>query len=178
MRLFVALVPPEGLRRDLERRGEELRGLCRRGRVVPWENIHLTLAFLGETDRRDAVERAMGRAAGAPFSLHTARPGWFPGKKGELWWMGVEVSPPLLALRRRLVRGLGEEGVWMDDRKPFRPHLTLGRDLCPMDGAGLEGWAAACPVGVWRVREMTLMESQRDAGGLRYIPLSRHPLKK
>ena len=163
MRLFVALVPPEGLRRDLERRGEELRGLCRRGRVVPWENIHLTLAFLGETDRRDAVERAMGRAAGAPFSLHTARPGWFPGKKGALC---------------RLARGLTEAGVWMDDRKPFRPHLTLGRDLCPMDGAGLEGWAAACPVGVWRVREMTLMESRRDAGGLRYIPLSRHPLKK
>lgn len=178
MRLFVALVPPEGLRRDLERQGRGLRALCERGRMVPWENIHLTLAFLGETERRAGAERAMARAAGAPFSLRTARPGRFSGKKGDLWWMGVEESPPLLALRRRLVRALGEEGVWLDDAKSFRPHLTLGRDLRPLPGADLAAWAAACPQHCWRVGALTLMESRREEAGLRYIPLSRCPLEK
>lgn len=178
MRLFVALVPPEELRRDLERQGRGLRALCQRGRMVLWENIHLTLAFLGETDRRAGAERAMERAAGAPFSLPTTRPGRFSGKKGDLWWMGVEERPPLLALRRRLVRALGEEGVWLDDAKSFRPHLTLGRDLRPLPGADLTAWAAACPTCTWRVEELILMESRRDEGGLRYIPLSHRPMGK
>ena len=121
MRLFVALVPPEGLRRDLERRGAELRGLCRRGRVVPWENIHLTLAFLGETDRRDAVERAMGRAAGAPFSLHTARPGLHPGHEPRRTLLPTELtmeeSEELARLWFRKLEGLCR----------FRPALALDR---------------------------------------------------
>lgn len=121
MRLFVALVPPEGLRRDLERRGEELRGLCRRGRVVPWENIHLTLAFLGETDRRDAVERAMGRGAGAPFSLHTARPGLHPGHEPRRTLLPTELtmeeSEELARLWFRKLEGLCR----------FRPALALDR---------------------------------------------------
>lgn len=178
MRLFVALVPPEELRRALERQGRGLRALCERGRMVPWENIHLTLAFLGETDRLVGARRAMARAAGAPFSLRTACPGRFSGKKGDLWWMGVEESPPLLALRRRLVRALEEEGVWLDDTKPFRPHLTLGQDLRPRPGADLTAWADACPRRDWRVGELTLMESRRDEGGLHYIPLARRPLEK
>ena len=178
MRLFVALVPPEEFRRDLERQGRGLRALCQRGRMVPWENIHLTLAFLGETDRRAKAERAMERAAGAPFSLHITRPGRFSGKKGDLWWMGVEVCPPLLALRRRLVRSLGEEGMWLDDTKSFRPHLTLGRDLRPLPGADLTTWAAACTPGAWQTEELILMESRRDESGLRYRPLSRCSMEK
>lgn len=179
MRLFVALVPPEKLRRMLEERGRRLRECCQSGRVVPQEKIHLTLAFLGETDRRQAVERAMAWAGGASFSLTTASPGRFPGKKGDLWWMGVEACPPLLALRRRLVRALGEEGVWLDDTKPFRAHLTLGRDLRPLPGADLTAWAAGCPPRQWRVKELTLMESRQDSDGrLRYIPLFRYGLGK
>ena len=176
MRLFVALVPPEEVQRRLEAEGRALRGLCGGGRMVPRENLHLTLAFLGETDCRRAVERAMARAAGAPFSLATAPPGRFPGRRGELWWMGVAERPPLLALRRRLVRALGEEDVWLDDAKPFRPHITLGRDLRPLPGAELSAWAAACPAASWQVTAMTLMESRREADGLRYIPLFRCPL--
>ena len=178
MRLFVALVPPEKLRQSLEQQGKRLRALCRSGRMVPWERIHLTLAFLGETDRRRAVERAMDRAAGAAFSLHIAGPGRFPGKRGDLWWMGVEESPPLHALRRRLVRALKEEGVGMEGTEAFRPHITLGRDLRPRTEADLEGWAASCPTGTWRVGEMTLMESRRADGGLCYIPLCRRTLEK
>ena len=176
MRLFVALVPPEGLRRALEEEGKALRTLCGRGRMVPRENLHLTLAFLGENDRRRAVERAMVRAAGAPFSLATAPPGRFPGRKGELWWMGVEKRPPLLALRRRLVWALGEENVWLDDTKPFHPHITLGRDLRPLPGADVSAWAAKCTAEPWQVTALTLMESRREADGLRYIPLFRFPL--
>lgn len=177
MRLFVALVPPEALRRMLEGQGKVLRDRCMSGRMVPWENIHLTLAFLGETGRLQAVERAMKSSAGASFSLRTASPGRFPGKKGDLWWVGVEESPPLRALRRRLVRALEEEGVWLDDAKPFQAHLTLGRNLRPLPGADLTVWTAACPVSQWRVEELTLMESRRTSGGsLRYIPLLRCPL--
>lgn len=179
MRLFVALTPPARLQRELERQAVRFRGLCRGGRLVPRENLHLTLAFLGETDRRPAVEAAMTAAAGAPFVLRTAPPGRFPGKRGDLWWMGVEEAPPLLALRRRLVRALGEAGVWLDDAKPSRPHITLGRDLRPEPGADLRAWAAGCPPRSWRVETLTLMESRPNPGGApRYIPLFHCPLRE
>lgn len=178
MRLFVALIPPEELRRDLERQGQRLQALCGRGKMVPWENIHLTLAFLGETDRGSGVERAMKRAAGAPFSLRTTCFGRFPQKKGEIWWMGVEESAPLLALRRRLVQALGEEEVWLDDSRPFQPHLTLGRGLKPENGTDLVPQLFFSPSNTWHVEEVALMESRRDAGVLKYTPLVRLPLKE
>ena len=178
MRLFIAVDLPEPWKDALDQAARRLAAGSRQGTFTRRENFHLTLAFLGETDRRRAAERAMDRAAGAPFSLATAPPGRFPGRRGELWWMGVEARPALLALRRRLVRALREEGVWLDDAKPFRPHITLGRDLRPLPGAELAAWAASCPAEPWQVRAMTLMESRREADGLRYIPLYRAPLMR
>ena len=51
-----------------------------------------------------------------------------------------------------------------------------GRPSLP--GADLTAWAAACPTCTWRVEELILMESRRDEGGLRYIPLSHRPMGK
>ena len=68
MRLFVALVPPESLRRDLDAALAPARDSIR-GRWVPWENLHFTLAFLGEVDGAqlpevtEAVSRAVAHHA-------------------------------------------------------------------------------------------------------------------
>lgn len=177
MRLFFALVPPEELCRALDRAARQLAAGCGRGRPVRRENLHLTLAFLGETERRRRAEAAMDRALVPAFPLRTAHPGRFSGRDGALWWVGFAPSPPLLEFRRRLAEALEEEGLWYDP-KPFRAHLTLGRGLSPRPEFDLEAWGAQLPGRRWWVDRAVLMESRREAGGLRYIPLRTWALRK
>ena len=73
MRLFIAvsLSPPvrEALlaaQRELRRQG--------RGAFPPPENLHLTLAFLGETDRPAQAEAALNAVSGRPFLWRWAAP--------------------------------------------------------------------------------------------------------
>lgn len=44
----------------------------------------------------------------------------------DLWWAGIENSPPLQAVSKRLRRALSEADVPFD-RKKFSPHITLMR---------------------------------------------------
>ena len=68
-RLFVALEPPEPVRRRIAALAEELRrGAGQAGDEVRWvrpENVHLTLQFLGAVpdERVAAVEAAVREAA-------------------------------------------------------------------------------------------------------------------
>jgi 2'-5' RNA ligase len=97
VRLFVAVVPPEGVlehldeflsvRRDPSDRGDGLRW------TVP-DQWHLTLAFMENVAERhldDLVER-LGRAAPrrTPFELGFAGGGAFPNAgRAKVLWLGV-----------------------------------------------------------------------------------------
>ena len=55
MRLFIAVSFPAPLREQLRQAAGRLQGQCLRGRFTLTDNFHLTLAFLGETERRAAA---------------------------------------------------------------------------------------------------------------------------
>ena len=66
MRLFVAAALPESWKDALDRAARALADQGVRGNFTRRENYHLTLVFLGETDRLDDVIAAMdtgGRTA-------------------------------------------------------------------------------------------------------------------
>ena len=63
MRLFIAVSFPAPLREQLRQAAGRLQGQCLRGRFTLTDNFHLTLAFLGETERRAAAEAAMDRVS-------------------------------------------------------------------------------------------------------------------
>ena len=118
MRLFIAvsLSPPvrEALlaaQRELRRQG--------RGAFPPPENLHLTLAFLGETDRPAQAEAALNAVSGRPFSLAVGGP---PGHFGDLWWAGIQADKALEALALSLQADLRARGFAVEDR-PFQPHI-------------------------------------------------------
>ncbi len=125
MRLFVALPCPQAVRGALA-------ALAMRQRGVGWaprEQIHLTLAFLGETppDAYEEIRDALAAVGGGPFPLAVRGVGVFP-PRGEprVLWAGLDDSPPLVALRRRVAAALAAAGVESEARK-FSPHLTLAR---------------------------------------------------
>jgi 2'-5' RNA ligase len=99
------------------------------GRAVPADNIHLTLAFLGDVpeERVPQLESIARSVPGRIFNLRLDRLGSF--KQARVGWIGCEaMHPDLVALERELAQGLRAAGFGLDDR-PFAPHVTLARKI-------------------------------------------------
>ena len=133
IRTFIALPLPADWTEALGYAISELQNALPSG--VRWVNpsgIHLTLKFLGPTDPNLAnrIIAAMDRQFDAPAvpQLTLAGLGTFPtGRNPRVIWAGVSGDPVTLdALHQRAedaATGLG----WPAEKRPFRPHLTLGR---------------------------------------------------
>jgi len=184
-RLFVALEPPEAVRRRLGAIAAELRrGAARAADEIRWvepERIHLTLQFLGAVpeERIAAIERALRLAAGAarPLALEVRGAGGFPNaRRPRVLWAGVEGDLAALgALVADVGRRLGPLGFPPEDR-PFSPHLTLGRARDGRGAPGLGGGlarAAQVDGAPWRATELVLFESHLSPRGPRYEALAR-----
>jgi 2'-5' RNA ligase len=96
---------------------------------VPTENLHITLAFLGNVDARqqDCVERIAEAIVSPSFEFTLDHFGYRPGSR-VLWFAPSEVSAPLMLLANVLSAGARECGLSLDAR-PYRPHLTLMRKV-------------------------------------------------
>lgn len=122
MRLFIA-IPLSNTAKDTVRRIQNtFRAAGVRGNYTSPENLHLTLAFIGEYGDPDEVLDALETVEFEPLPLVMDRLGRFD----DLWWTGFADSPDLNALVKRLRRALAEAGIPYD-RKKFMPHVTILR---------------------------------------------------
>ncbi|MCL1846556.1 MAG: RNA 2',3'-cyclic phosphodiesterase [Coriobacteriia bacterium] len=132
MRLFIAIDFNEETKSALFETATELMRQANAGRIVPLDNFHLTLVFLGETERLQQVQEAMTvacRAAlTAPLQVRLRGIGSFPGHKGKghTWWVGVEDNPALTTLVATLTEELRAAGFALEKRS-YKPHITLAR---------------------------------------------------
>lgn len=164
MRLFFALALPVEVRAELAAFQARARAVAKGSWPAP-ENLHLTLAFLGDQPE-GALPRLMEvgqRVAAGHGVLHlrTAGLGGFPrASRARVLWLGLEAEPRLQLLAARLREGLRHEGFDPDD-KPFTAHLTLARLATPTDiaafGAGPQGMG-------FEARELTLFRSHLGSG--------------
>jgi 2'-5' RNA ligase len=188
LRLFVALEPPDLVRRRVAAIRKELeRAAGRAAAEVKWvapDNVHLTLQFLGAVpEERLADIQAAVVAAGtavAPFQLDVQGTGGFPTpRRPRVLWAGVggELAP-LASLVGELGRTLAPLGYPPEERA-FSPHLTIGR---ARDAHGVPGLAAAlthgadAPAARWPVSEVVLFSSHLSPRGPTYEALLRAPL--
>ena len=164
MRLFIAIRLTKAMKDALRDVQSELYARGVRGNFTPEENLHLTLAFIGEYPDADAAAEALGGVSFAPFTLRLAGLGCF----GDLWWAGTDRSEELSALARRVRRALSESGIPFD-RKRFSSHITLLRKA---RGAVPPVAPAACAMSV---EAISLMRSDRGKHGMLYTELARIP---
>ena len=160
MRLFIAINLSPEMKNTLTdaQRAMYHRGV--RGNFTPEENLHLTLAFIGEYPSADAVMDALSSVTFTPFDLALDGVGRF----GELWWAGLRESTALTAVVRRVRRALAESGIPFD-RKRFTPHITLIRKAS-RDAAGI----TIAPI-TMTVRTVSLMSSRRGRNGMIYTEI-------
>ncbi len=169
-RLFFALWPDEGLAREFHHCGA---GLTRdgQGRRLPWEKLHLTLAFLGpcSEEQQACVEALAESIQLPPFTITMDRLGHWP--KPQVVWLGAKAPDPLKQLVAAINRGLPACGLRAENR-PYVPHMTLLRkrrrapdlpEVEPID---------------WAVRDFCLAVSESLPEGVRYRVLRRWGLKQ
>ena len=177
MRLFIAINFGENELDAFEAARDRLRERAGRANYSRRENLHLTLAFLGEQPQArlpDARAAMLAAAAGSqPFTLRFERSGRFRREGGDIWWLGAADCPALTALQSRLASELRARGFALEDRR-FYPHLTLARRVFgAADPRSLLAGAVPC-----RVSGMSLMLSERPEGKLTYTELFRAPFPR
>jgi 2'-5' RNA ligase len=125
LRLFCALRLPAGTIRELVAWQE---GALVRGRRVPPENLHVTLAFLGSRPASEVpriTEALRASAAGAGGMRLAVRR--YSETRGVGMLELADEGGCAAALAGRLHRSLEELGVYEREARPWLPHVTVVR---------------------------------------------------
>lgn len=126
-RFFVALpLPDEARDRLIAAQPPAIAGM----RILPLEELHLTVHFLGEVapDDLDAVRSALATVKTPPFTIALQGIGQFPSERhAKVLWAGVEANAELLALHRSIATVLAEAIGFRPEERPYSPHVTLAR---------------------------------------------------
>lgn len=161
VRLFIAISLDEHILDAVGAMQEELRRNRVRGNFTKTENLHLTLAFIGEYGDPDRVLDALRPLRFEPMQLRLEGFGSF----GDLYWCGLAKNEELAGCVRRLRRALSESGIPFD-RKRFAPHITLlRRAVC----AGMPG--VTVPQASMTAERISLFRSDRGKSGMIYTEL-------
>ena len=119
----------------------------------------------------------------SPFELEFSTIGTFGGREGlRIMWVGIAGDVLRLeALVRAVNAALAVVG-FEPERRPFRPHLTLGRvrdEISTRQRAEIEVAVGkmAVPPGSWRTTQVSLMRSRFTAQGARYEVVATFPLR-
>jgi 2'-5' RNA ligase len=185
MRLFVAFEVPEPQRRDLRRRADGVRDRLPRARWADFENVHLTLLFVGETPEAEVPGFSSAlRQAFAPFppqELRLAGGGTFPpGRPARVAWVGVEAPEELAALQEAVTQAAVDALGFTPEERAFHPHVTLARCPDPWRREAIDKFKAAFtgPIGAPFVAgHGVLFESKLSPKGAHYREVAAFPLE-
>ena len=185
MRLFVAVTFDETTKSRLTAVQNRIKTQSVRGNFSRPENFHLTLVFIGEvTPGLVPAVIAIVNDAIPPnevqvFSLCFSRAGCFRHSGKELWWIGPDTANDseahtginvLAGVRQLIGNSLDAAGIHYD-RRPFRVHVTLGREIKSSAPIVLDAGTIMAPI-----TRISLMQSENIKGRLVYTEIFGHEL--
>ena len=167
MRCFIAAWPDPLTRVALTAVSDDVRQRVAHRRATRIDDLHLTLAFIGNLDDEDAfaVADAIAKVRFRPFTWRLDTLGLFDD--AGVVWVGAARPPvkPLIALTARARAVL--DGFGLDyDRRPLAPHVTLLRGVRRFE-------IERVPPIVWRLDSIALYHSAPIAKAARYARVVR-----
>ena len=163
MRLFIAIELENRIKDELCMIQKRIRLQGMKGNFTTRENMHLTLAFIGEYSDPEYVSDVLNDVMLEPMKIALDGFGCFK----DLYWIGLKEDKGLTENVKRIRKALSDNGIPFD-RKKFVPHITLARKIeydkalpsdCP--------FPAAMDVGY-----ISLMRSDRGKNGMIYTPIA------
>ncbi len=186
MRLFVAIDLNEDARRAIAAEQKRLADMLGPTSSLKWvrpDQMHLTLAFLGEVEeaRAAAIVGAMGKDIDEvqPFAIAIAGLGVFPPHGApRVLWIGLSTGArEAVELQRFVVDRLSRVGVTLEERA-FHPHLTLARwrQARPVDRRRVAAREHSGEIARVEVDAVTLYQSRLSSTGPTHTAVARAPL--
>lgn len=181
-RAFIAVPLPEELQQRIYQLQKQLKGAVPELKPAAVHNLHLTLHFLGDRTQEQLADVgrnmvSMGKKKEI-FNVTLKNLGFFPHqRKPRVIWLGLEPADKLIELHAELADRLERLGL-LDERCPYRPHLTIGRfKTTPKDAAQL------CPFlsqecGSLCIDSLALYSSRLTPSGAVHTPLQQVKLGK
>jgi 2'-5' RNA ligase len=187
-RLFIAIKLPPTLIEALTKVQAGLRAAP----AVRWSQpaqMHLTLQFLGDTSpaKIDPLIAALQQKIQGhyqPFSLQAQGLGVFPNlKRPRVIWAGLSGDTTRLHQLQQSVITATQSLGFAPEKRPFSPHLTLGRikqrtqatDYSKLAQIVRDHQANIGLIGQFSVAQVSLMRSQLKPGGAIYTALAEIP---
>ncbi len=121
---------PEDIKERIAEVSRKLYSKVKEARIIPSENLHLTLKFLGEVPE-EKVPRIKGVLSDTlkiyePFKMEVKGAGVFPDeKKIRVFWIGAYSGGKMKKLSILIENHLEPEGFPKENR--FKEHITIAR---------------------------------------------------
>lgn len=174
MRTFIAIDFENEAKRELADYQDKIRADCKCGSFTYKDNLHLTMHFLGEINGEDAryAMEALDETAAAnrKFEVNFNTLGYFDRGEKCILWLGADKSKELVRLYETLEKNLGKQG-FRRERAKFTPHVTLAREVVLIYNKKIVTEKFRPGFGRMFVNEISLMESKRENGKLKYKKL-------
>lgn len=188
LRTFIAIELSAEVKDFLQKLQESLKTSNADVKWVKKENIHLTLKFLGERDKKkiDEIIKIIGNLCDnlGVFELEISSVGVFPKKEyPRVIWVGLtKGDKEVMQIARDLENEISKIGIPKESR-PFSSHITLGRVRSGKNKNQLieqlnyleENFPAQKPE--YRVERITLFKSTLTPAGPIYEILHERNLK-
>lgn len=183
MRLFLGIGFNEEIKFKINEVEEVVKTKIISGSLVPMENHHITIHFLGniEEERVEKLKEILDTAANElkPFELQFDKLGLFSKRKGNIIWLGIKDHEELQkchAILKDLLLANGFNAEVM----PYTPHITLVRNAkIDREQFNLEMINEVVPKisDFVKVNRLVLFESTRIEGKLCYLENSEAKIK-
>lgn len=122
-RIFIAIRFNDEFKQKLVCIQDALKSGGVRGNYCSYGNLHMTLAFIGESYDLAAIREAVSEVKFEPFHLSLDGLGTFPTKAGVIW-CGVKEKAEVTTLANLLRERLTAHGVQFSETE-FYPHISL-----------------------------------------------------
>ena len=169
MRLFIAIELTDRVKDELSMIQKRIKLQGMKGNFTVRENMHLTLAFIGEYSDPEQVSDVLNDVAFEPMKITLDGFGCFK----DLYWIGIKEDKGLIENVKRIRKALSDYDIPFD-RKKFVPHITLVRNMeydknLPSD----------CPFpAAMDVEYISLMRSDRGKKGMIYTPIAEYAISE
>lgn len=174
MRIFIAIDFELATKKEIADYQDKIRSDCKSGNFTYKDNLHLTMHFIGDIDRLDAdnvmVALEETAAANRKFPLKFNSLGYFDRGQNCILWLGIEKSKELVRLYETLEKNLGKQG-FRRERAKFSPHITLAREVVLIYNKKIVTEKFKPQFNEMFVNEISIMESKREEGKLKYKKL-------